>query len=115
MSFSVLAIVLVFVLFFLLYLQHKTVLNDVSRFYEEIEIGDIFDYITDGNVFIQPVEVITILDKKSNYIKYTVWNRKTGDIIERSCSASDFYGLVCEYSLIKREKSVKKNDRLRSL
>jgi hypothetical protein len=108
MNFSVLAIVLVFVLFFLLYLQHKTVLNDVNRFYEEIEIGDIFDYITDGNVFIQPVEVITILDKKSNYIKYTVWSRKTGDIIERSCSASDFYGLVCEYSLIKRKKSAKK-------
>ena len=104
MSFNVLAIILVFVLIFLLYLQHRVVISDQKKFYDDLEVGDILDHVTDGNVFIQPVEVLTVLDKKDGYIKYSVEIRKTGEIVEKSCSCSDFYGMKCEYMLVKRKK-----------
>lgn len=104
MSFNVFAIILVFVLILLLYLQHKSVMSDQKKFYDELKIGDKFDHVTDGNVFIQPVEVLTVLDKKDGYIKYSVEIRKTGEIVEKSCSCGDFYGMKCEYMLVRRKK-----------
>ena len=108
MSFNVFAIFLVFMLIYLLYLQRKMESKDAVRFYEEVEVGDVFDHVTDGNVFIQPAEVLTILDKKSGYVKYTLWIRKTGEVFEKSCSGREFYDKVCYFGLVKRNKSTEK-------
>ena len=104
MSFTPFGITLGILLVVLLVYQHRMFSKDVDRFYEELEIGDVYDYISDGNVFIQPVEVLTIIDKKCGYIKYTVLIRKTGEIREKSCSKRDFYDKICYFGLIKRNK-----------
>ena len=108
MSFTPFGIFLIIVLVFLLIFQRRINDKDIERFYNELEVGDIFDHISDGNVFIQPIEVLTILDKKSGYIKYTLWIRKTGQVIEKSCSCRDFYDKICYFGLIKRKNAEEK-------
>lgn len=107
MSFTPFGIALIILLVLLLIFQRKLDTRDVERFYNELEIGDIYDHVSDGNVFIQPVEVLTVIDKKSGYIKYTLWIRKTGEVIEKSCSGSEFFDKVCYFGLIKRENALK--------
>lgn len=74
-----------------------------KEFYENLMIGDKYHYISDSNVFIQPVEVIEILDKRDGYIKYSILKTKTGKKSYTSCSCVDFYDIVTHYGLVKQE------------
>lgn len=107
MDFLPIGIILFILLIVLLVLQRRFETNEANKFYEELNVGDIYDYISDGNIFIQPVEVLTILDKKAGYVKYSLEIRKTGELLEKSCSGREFFDKVCYFGLMKRENTLK--------
>jgi len=78
--------------------------NEAKEFYKTIEIGDVFWYISGPDVFKEPTEIITILDKKSSCIKYKFENTRKNIIKEKSSTIIDFYEIYCKYNLEKQEK-----------
>lgn len=79
-------------------------LDEAKKFYKTIEIGDVFWYISGPDVFKEPTEIITILDKKSGCVKYKFENTRKNTIKEESSTIIDFYEIYCKYNLQKQEK-----------
>ncbi len=80
------------IIIFLSWYFDKKVIID---FYLSLKIGDEFLLYKDHeNPFSEPIKIITILDKKDNYIKYREVNECTGQFQVKSENASIFFGYL---------------------
>lgn len=99
-----LVLLIVFVICCIEIFKEMILSDEANEFYKTIEIGDVFWYISGPDVFKEPTEIITILDKKSGCVKYKFEDTRKNIIKEESSTIINFYEIYCKYNLKKQEK-----------
>lgn len=99
-----LVLLIVFVICCMEIFKDYFVMKEAEKFYETFNVGDVFWYISGPNVFEQPAEIITILEKKEKCVKWKLEIKKTGEVKEMSSTYIDFYEIYDYFNLKKQEK-----------
>lgn len=99
-----LVLLIVFVICCIEIFKGYIVMKEAEKFYETVKVGDVFWYISGPNIFEQPAEVITVLEKKEKCLRWKLEIKKTGEVKEKSGTYIDFYEIYDYFNLKKQEK-----------